>query len=319
MDSPTSDDWNWRPKWLVLSGGGARWVAHIGALMFLDYNQYLNNIKGISATSAGSLIAALWCLGYTPEDMLLIVESLDHEKIVPTTEIPKFFLRGYLADGNYHRKVLSEILFEGPNKSRKGIWSETTTLEELYSKCNIDLHIWAICEETRQARDFNHVTDPQKLLLEVVMASMAIPWVIKPVQIDNTHFIDGGLLNNYPVNVFPLAESLCIRLGIREKEKLDLKIFKDAQFADGSFKDIYHTLFESITRAGNMFSMMIDEIERLHIIKNGNWIKEIVVDTKNVSTMSFECTDQDRKMLIEQGIRATFAFISNPVAKKFSQ
>jgi Predicted esterase of the alpha-beta hydrolase superfamily len=58
---------------LVLSGGAVRGVAHIGVIKALEELGF--EISAISGVSAGALVGAFYCAGYTPEDMLRIVKS----------------------------------------------------------------------------------------------------------------------------------------------------------------------------------------------------------------------------------------------------
>src|SRR5579859_7147522 len=69
-------------KVLVLSGGSAKGIAHIGALQVLYENDLLGSINTISGTSIGALIGFLYSIGYTPAELYDFVLLFDFGKII---------------------------------------------------------------------------------------------------------------------------------------------------------------------------------------------------------------------------------------------
>jgi predicted acylesterase/phospholipase RssA len=66
---------------VVLSGGGIKGIAHIGALKALEEKQILKNIKVFAGTSIGGMIAALYIIGYTPDEMYNFIELFNIKKM----------------------------------------------------------------------------------------------------------------------------------------------------------------------------------------------------------------------------------------------
>jgi NTE family protein len=155
---------------LVLSGGGARCCAHIGVLKALDELEV--KINAISAVSAGALIAAFYCAGFSTADMLEIAHEID-----------LFRLRNF-------------------RLGRKGFFSATPISNIIESHLKVktfeDLHLPLIVAAT----DFINVrTDYFQSgdLLHALLASSSIPAIFEPEFIDGKMYVDGGLLNNLPV------------------------------------------------------------------------------------------------------------------------
>lgn len=158
---------------LVLSGGGARGYAHIGIIQAL-LEQGLE-ISAISGTSAGTLIGALICDGYSPSQIKEIV------------------------------------LEEGPNI----VWSALGFKENFFSfntiqallkkylrsKTFSELKLPLFVSVTNLASGKGEIIS-QGNLLEVLFAASAIPAIFSPVLINQTPYADGGMTNNLPIEPF---------------------------------------------------------------------------------------------------------------------
>lgn len=155
---------------LVLSGGGARGVAHIGVLKALDEMGIKFSIA--SGTSAGSIVAALYAYGYTPDEIFGIVKNLSIFKSVS----PAWTWAGLLKmDG------LESLL-------RKHI------PENKFSALKMPLTVAA----TEIRKGHIHYFDEGELIPAIV-SSCSIPAVFNPVSFNGGLYVDGGLLDNLPV------------------------------------------------------------------------------------------------------------------------
>lgn len=155
----------------VLSGGGARGYAHLGALKALnEHNIYPDVIAG---TSVGSLIGVLYADGYTPDQMLSFAKSLKLRELVEST-IPR--------DGIFKATGIGAIL-------RK--YLHARRFEDL----TLPVHVVASDIEYGEAKDFN-----SGKIIPAVIASCSVPVVFTPVEIAGHYYVDGGLLKNFPVS-----------------------------------------------------------------------------------------------------------------------
>ncbi|MES2691617.1 MAG: patatin-like phospholipase family protein [Bacteroidota bacterium] len=168
---------------LVLSGGGARGFAHIGVLKALNENGIYPD--AISAVSAGSIVGCLYADGHQPDEIFNIFSKLDIYKILKFYRPAFGMLR---ADGL--QKVLGQAL-------------KAKNFEEL----KMPLFVCAT-NFTKARVTYFH----QGSLINAVMASCAIPMVLKPLQLDGEFYVDGGLMNNLPIE--PLEHSCEDIIGI---------------------------------------------------------------------------------------------------------
>ncbi len=150
---------------LVLSGGGAKGAAEIGALKVIERNNI--KIDYISGTSIGSIMGALYSAGYTANELEEFFASLDKENAKKSFVI---------------REVVGQLLQD------KGV----TTFEDL------KIPFRCVAADTKELKE---VVLSEGSVLESVMASSAIPYIYDNVDIDGNILVDGGFYNNLPVDV----------------------------------------------------------------------------------------------------------------------
>lgn len=168
---------------IALSGGGARGAAHIGALQALNENNIFPTM--VSGSSAGALIGAIYCSGYTPLEMLALCK--EHAFL-------KIFKIGFTNKGLTELKYLEAFL-----KTHL----KAKTFEDLKIPLSIGVtNINTGMFEVRSSGD----------LIKTILASCSIPLLFKPVKLDKDVYIDGGVLNNLPIE--PLQETCDKIIGI---------------------------------------------------------------------------------------------------------
>ncbi len=179
---------------LVLSGGGIKGIAILGAVHKLELLGYLRNINTFAGTSIGSFICLLISVGYKAEEIFEICEDIDFSKVIKT-HIGTLLMQYGLDDGKKMRTIVEKTLFG------KDI-NKDITFEELYKKTDKTLHVTASCVNDKLAYYFSHKTYPEMKVVDAVMMSMAVPIMFTPGTYDNKTFVDGGCIDNYPVKLF---------------------------------------------------------------------------------------------------------------------
>lgn len=155
---------------LILSGGGARGFTHVGVLKALHEYKIFPSV--ICGSSAGAIVGALYADGHQPDDIVKIVKDKNFLSFLRVT---------YPTDGLFKLKGIASIL--------RGVMS-AKTFEEL----KLPLFVAATNFNTGKIRFFS-----KGELIIPVLASASIPIFFKPVKIDDHYYVDGGLLNNLPV------------------------------------------------------------------------------------------------------------------------
>ena len=220
-----------RPKvGLVLGGGGAKGAAHIGVLKYIE--EIGLPIDYIVGTSMGSIIGGLYALGYSPDELQTLISQLDWSKYM-SNDVNRRDISS--ADKNRRSTYLLSIPFNSGellNKLQSKAFPDETTkqpgapsnsfiasLPSSFVAGDDLLNLFnSLCIGYQDPIDFNelpipfacvatNITTGDPVVLrsgkfpEAIRASMAIPGVFSPVTIDGQRLVDGGLVNNFPVDV----------------------------------------------------------------------------------------------------------------------
>ncbi len=219
-----------RPKvGLVLSGGGARGAAHIGVIRLIEELQL--PVDYVAGTSIGAIIGALYATGYTADeiDSLLMIQDW---KILLSNDVPRkmqpYALRrakkrhqvnipykhgAPTENPAYHQdagikvrrnslRTLPKMLARPGLIDGQNLLNEFTTLTFAYHD-SVSYHTLPrpfACVAADLVTGESVVLD-HGYLAESMRASMSIPGVFYPVYKGNQVLVDGGVVNNYPVDV----------------------------------------------------------------------------------------------------------------------
>ncbi len=205
---------------LVLSGGGARGIAHIGIIEELEKQGF--EITSIAGTSMGALVGGVYALGKM-EEFKQWLYSLDRTKVLSLIDFT--FSNQGLVKGD---KVL--------NRMKEFISDEN--IEELsipYAAVAVDL------------LNKKEVVFTSGSIYKAIRASIAIPTVLQPVKIKNGLLIDGGVLNNLPINQVSRTEGdLLVAVNVNADIPLDKpRVTKEEKqnrlsIYQQKMKDFYH-------------------------------------------------------------------------------
>lgn len=179
---------------LILSGGGIKVFAHIGALQALEEYNILKNIKTYAGTSAGGFIAFLLCLNYTIKDITTIMTGVDLNKL-KSLDLTRLISNFGLDDGKNIMFVLKTIL---KNKDM----SEDITFKKLYDITKKELILTGVCVHTSNVHYFSYTHTPDMPVITAVRITISVPIYFTPVLYENKLFVDGGLMDNLPINLF---------------------------------------------------------------------------------------------------------------------
>ncbi|NLK56062.1 MAG: patatin-like phospholipase family protein [Bacteroidales bacterium] len=196
---------------LVLSGGGAKGFAHLGLLKAMEERGLKPEI--IAGASIGALVGALYADGYSATEML---EMFKNNRFFDLVQ-PKLNINSLLKTEKLQKKLKSVL--------------QSTTFEEL--------HIPLIVS-TSNITNGKVVYFKSGLLIDKVLASISIPIVFNPTVIDGEYYVDGGLLDNFPVEQIRNDCEYVIGLHLHPFKKQD-KIKTIRQNIERTFHIIYQS------------------------------------------------------------------------------
>lgn len=166
----------------VLSGGGARGFAHLGLLKYLEEMDITP--FAISGTSAGAIVGTLYASGRKPEEILDIMKS---NSLFGWTNLV------FNGPGIFSLEILEKVITESLVKND----FEGLKYKLFITSTDIKNGVSKVFSEGKVSR--------------AVMASSAIPVIFEPITINEQQFVDGGLLNNFPVE--PLVDICDVIIG----------------------------------------------------------------------------------------------------------
>ena len=190
---------------VVLSGGGAKGVAHIGALKVIEEAGI--PIDYIVGTSMGAIVGGLYSIGYTPQQLDSIVNVQDWKYLLSDAPDPETTL---LSEKLEEERYLLSVPIAGKTAhvSDAGI-IKGRNISRLLSELTVGYH--DSISFSRLPVPFACVSDNivngskvvfrKGILATAMRASMSIPGVFSPVYLDGMVLVDGGLTDNYPVDI----------------------------------------------------------------------------------------------------------------------
>ena len=208
---------------VVLSGGGAKGLAHIGVLKVLE--QAGIEVSYIGGTSMGAIVGGLYAAGYSATELDSIFRDLD----------PDALLRDFTprSSKNFFEKRNDEVYaLTLPFRNFK-IGFPTALSKGLYNYTTVN----RLTEHVRHIRDFNELPIPfvciatdietgrevilnKGILPDAILASGAFPSLYTPVEIDGRLLIDGGIANNYPIEeVQKMGADIIIGVDVQDPLK----------------------------------------------------------------------------------------------------
>ena len=263
---------------VVLSGGGAKGMAHIGVLKVLEEAGIPVDV--ITGTSMGSIVGGLYAIGYNANSLDSIVRMQDWSYVITDKEN----MRNQSIDDRKKQNtyIISTGMAIGKRAENAGGLIKGKNLAELFQRLctgytdsldfSKDLRIPFACVATNII-DNSEVDFHSGRLPQAMRASMSIPAAFSPVRLGDMVLVDGGLKNNYPAD---LAREMGADIIIGVTVQTDPKVADDLEGTMSILNQIIDINCKNKVEE-NL------EITDLHL----------QVDTRGYSTASFSATAID--------------------------
>ncbi|NPA36788.1 MAG: alpha/beta hydrolase [Chlorobi bacterium] len=217
-----------RPKiGVVLSGGGAKGIAHIGILKALEEEGIRPDY--IVGTSMGSIIGGLYSLGYSADQLDSIIRAIDWN-LVLSNNIPFNYVA--FEEKLYYNRYLVSLSFKDGKLNIPSGMIEGQMLSQVLNRYtwpamkydNFDefpIPFRCIATDVSTGEQIVFKDGP---LSEALRASMAIPTVFTAADLDSTLAVDGGILNNFPVDkVIDMGADIVIGINVSDEGLVNAK------------------------------------------------------------------------------------------------
>ena len=287
---------------MVLSGGGVAGIIEYGIIKHLIDKKKINmeNIKSIYGTSIGTWLAVCFSLKYDINTLDDYIIKRPWNKIITVSY--ENLLEVFSNKGMFDETVIQESfkpLFEAKEIDIN------STMIEFYEKTGVELYFYTTDINSFTVEELSYLKTPDLSIVKAVTMSSALPFLFKPIEYNNRIYVDGGFMNNYPLDncVERNLESLDSILGIR---------FSHYYISDSSDNIDKNTDFIKY-----LFILMRTVTAKLSYDNNtsSNKIKNeilIPVDKESLNMESFNVilsSVEEKKKLIEKGIEYCRVFL----------
>lgn len=215
---------------VVLSGGGASGMAHVGVLRALEENSI--PIDFIAGTSIGAFVGGLYAAGYSPDQIEFMLTS-EYFKRISLGEIEGKYVY-------YFRKPIHNASWVSIRLSSDSNFLETSIPTSFINPAPLDLELMHMLDPASAVcgYDFDSlfvpfrcvasdIEDKQSVLFKsgnlntAIRASMSYPLYLKPLQLNGKMLFDGGLYNNFPTDVMrdEFAPEIIIGCNVSSNEE----------------------------------------------------------------------------------------------------
>lgn len=315
---------------LVFEGGGVLGIAYLGALDYLYRNGIMQGIKRVAGTSAGAITACITSFNLPFYEMKRIADTLnyrkvpqkdEHSKSSKISDIVRNEIENIFGDADCFYRLATDYgwystqYFYDWIKSQIALQFDITKKLPPYTFADfknpeihkdkrpfLDLYIIGTDMSYKASEVFSYETTPNMEVAKAVRISMSIPLFFESIKVKDknsltTVFSDGGVMRNYPINIF------------------DAENFKD-QIIDGvnvqtlglRFKNTqkYSEIDSLIEYIKNLFQSLLQVQEDIFNNSPKDIARSIQIETGDVSALDFDISPNDKtyNFLYQQGFDA---------------
>lgn len=273
-------------KTLVLSGGGIKGIAQIGAIQYMYENNYINGLEYIIGTSVGSIIGLFICLKLKPSNVF----DFFCGDFINMLNLNKICFESFLCNYGFNKTDKVKNFLDFLIKKRLDKPNETITFADLYAYSNYRFDVVTTCINDKNMKIFNYIDTPNMDVIKAIIMSISIPGLFCPIEYENKLYADGGLCYNYPIN---LINDYKNTIGIA---------FSEPNNIDNCIIDCLE-------------SYMYNIILTFYKYQNNKLTKEqkdvtITIDNLNVEPFDFVISNEKKKELFDIGYKKAKSYFS---------
>lgn len=179
---------------LVLGGGGMKGLGILGSIKYLEEIDVIKNIEIFAGTSIGLIISILLIIGYNSTDIYKFTKLFDMRNSF------SFNINSLFTDYSINKYDNYEIIINEMLKNKN--ISSNTTLLELYKLTKKKVIGTTACLTTRDVEYISYEKYPDLNILTLIKMTSAIPLLFSPVKYNGNLYVDGGIIDNFPICLF---------------------------------------------------------------------------------------------------------------------
>lgn len=279
-----------KKKVLVISGGGLKGLSGLGSFKCLLDNNMSKSFEVLAGSSVGAVICFLYNIGYDPKDMYDVLEQIDFTQLIKYIEPENL-----LVEPCFGISSPEPILYSIYSFMKKKNINKNLTFSQLYDMTKTTLIITGTCLNDLSLKYFSHTTTPDMQILKALRITISIPFIFRPYLYDGKLWVDGGVMNNFPIDSF--------------NDRLDdvVGIYMDDIYDNvneiGEIQDYFMRVLKCVFRGLNYNKIELFKKYFVHIKIPGN------------HSTNWNISQQEKKMLYDEGYKQTLYYIENFLQK----
>jgi len=302
---------------LVLEGGGVKGIALVGAIEILEEAGYTFN--RVAGTSAGAVVGALVAAGMPSSDLVALMRAVDYRRFqdeswsdaLPIGKTVSLIAEQGIYEGTYLRDWLADALAGCGVRTFGDLAYEDAALD-LPPEQRFRLVVMAsdLCAGRLCRLPWDYPAHYQRQaagqgVADAVRASMSIPFFYEPVRLerpapqDEAVLVDGGVLSNFPIDVFDRSN------GAPRWPTFGLKL--SARHASDVARFKVH---DTVGMMRALVGTMVSSHDQMHIADEDVVARTIFIDTAGVNSTNFDLDDETAERLYQSGRAAAQAFLA---------
>lgn len=316
-------------KNLVFEGGGVKGIGYVGALEELRKRKIDSQIVRVGGTSAGAINAILFGLNFSQDEIKDILWKLNFNNFLDDSfgiirDTSRLLNEYGWYKGDFFRKWIGSII-----KMKTGNPNSTfSDIESLKKKNGFrSMYLIGTNLSTRFSEVFSYEHTPKICIADAVRISMSIPlFFAAKKSFRGDIYVDGGVLNNYPIKLFDRESFVTSKMNKRKTEYYDKinrsiskkprKISKycynretlgfrlDSAEEIAVFRDnaepVHHKIDDFFDYGKALIETILDGQNNSHL-HSDDWQRTIYIDTLGIKSTDFNISEKMKKKLLESG------------------
>jgi predicted acylesterase/phospholipase RssA len=317
---------------IVFSGGGIKILAQIGAFKALADHDLTDSIESFAGVSAGSLISLGLVLGYSINELKDIMIGLDILKIIDiNADNILNYLNDYGVDSGDKLLNAIEVVIKKKTSNSK------ITFAELYAITQKKL-IVVVSNLTKSVSEYlDHIKTPDMEVSFAIRMSCCYPYYFTPIKHNGCCYIDGALLDNYPIQVFDLEDKVedTVEDTVEDQDKVEDTVEDTVEDQDKVEDTVEETVEDTVedTRTDlpetigvlvydlDMVNVNIDSIfiyssqiinsllRELVLLKYNKYKENTIIIKSDFHPLNVDITQDQKQDLFELGYNQSLNFI----------
>ena len=295
----------------VFEGSGIKGIGLVGAVSVIENAGY--EFVNLAGTSAGAIVATLLAAGYSAAELKQIINSIDFSTFEDQALVGRIPFVGALIDEIFNKGLYNGDVFLNLMRNlliaknivtfRDLILPEFADDDRYRFKVRVvasDISRGRMLMLPQDVRDYGMVPEDMEVALAVRM-SMSIPFFFEPVKLKYSYIVDGGVLSNFPVELFDST-------GLPEWPTFGFKLVLSSQANPSQL--VQHPISGPTSEMAALFFTAMEARDAYHLTDD-KFVRTVAIDTLDVSATDFHLTPERKEELYSSGVQAAKMFLAH--------